>query len=142
MGGAALTEAKGGSELPFKGTLEATETPQPQGTTSILINLVGTGNATRLGRFTLTSQFTVVSATATASGTATWTAANGDQLFTSTTGQAVVTFPIAAIVETHTITGGTGRFVEASGTIILERSLNLVTNVSSASITGTINLGH
>jgi hypothetical protein len=104
--------------------------------------LVGTGNATYLGRFTLTSDFTVDVATATAVGTAVWTAANGDQLFTTVTGEAVVTFPNAAIVETHVITGGTGRFAGASGTLRVERSLSLVTNVSSASITGTLNLSH
>lgn len=142
IGGAALTEAKGGSELPFKGTLEATQTSRFQPGGTILINLVGTGNATHLGRFTLTHQATVVFATGTSSGTGTWTAANGDQLFTTITGQSVNTAGILAIVETHTITGGTGRFVGASGTIILHRSLNPATGISSASITGTINLGH
>jgi hypothetical protein len=123
--------------LPFRGTLDATETEDGS-----LHHLVGTGNATHLGRFTLTSNFTVDTATFTASGTAAWTAANGDQLFTTVTGHAVVTFPTAAIAETHTITGGTGRFAEAWGSISIERSLNLPTLVSSGSITGTLNLGH
>jgi hypothetical protein len=136
VGGAAVTEARGGSELPVRGTLEATETED-----GALHHLVGTGEATQLGRFTLTSDFTVDSTTATAIGTAIWTAANGDQIFTTTTGQAVVSFPIATITETGTITGGTGRFAEASGSIVLQRSLNLLTFISSASITGTISLG-
>ncbi len=76
-----------------------------------------------------------------ASGTATWTAANGDEIFTTLIGQGVVTFPVLATVETHTITGGTGRFAGTSGSIIVERSLNLQTRISSASITGTISLG-
>jgi hypothetical protein len=140
--GAAVTEAQGGSELPFRGTFQATETTAT--VNDPMNHLVGTGNATHLGRFTLTSDFTVDVATATAVGTAVWTAANGDQLFTTVTGEAVVTFPNAAIVETHVITGGTGRFAGASGKTPLrvERSLNLVTNVSSASITGTISLSH
>jgi hypothetical protein len=47
-------------------------------------------------------------------------------------------------VETHTITGGTGRFAETAGSIIVERSINLQTMISSGSITGTISLasGH
>lgn len=102
-------------------------------------HLVATGNATLLGRFTLTSDFIVVMAAA--SGTATWTAADGDQIFTTVTGRAVVTFPNAAIVETHIITGGTGRFEGTSGTINMERSLNLQTLISNASMTGTISLG-
>jgi hypothetical protein len=135
IGGAAVTEAKGGSELPFHGTLQATETED-----GALHHLVGTGNATYLGRFILTSDFIVNSETVTASGTAIWTAANGDQIFTTHTGQGVVTFPLLVTVETHTITGGTGRFDGASGSIVLERSINLPTLISSASITGTINL--
>ncbi len=142
IGGAALTEAKNGSALPFKGTLEATETAQFQGAT-VLVNLVGTGNATHLGRYTFTFQATVVLATETSSGTATFTAANGDQLFTTVTGHGVATAGILDIVETHTITGGTGRFVGASGTIILHRSVDTATGITSTiSLTGTINLGH
>jgi hypothetical protein len=57
-------------------------------------------------------------------------------------GEAEFVFPIATITETQTITGGTGRFAGASGTIIIERSANVVTGVSSGSLSGTINLGH
>lgn len=137
IGGAALTEARGGSELPFRGTLQASETVDGS-----LHHLVGTGQATHLGRFTLIADFTVTSPPPTASGTAIWAAANGDEIFTTVTGQGVVTFPVLAVVETHNITGGTGRFAGASGRIILERSINLQTFISSATITGTISLGH
>jgi hypothetical protein len=137
--GAAATQATGGSELPFHGTLQATETAD-----GALHHLVGTGEATHLGRFTLTSDFTVTTPPPGAFGTATWTAANGDEIFTTVIGQGVVTFPVLAVVETHTITGGTGRFVGTSGSIIAERSINLQTLISSAAITGTISLasGH
>jgi hypothetical protein len=103
--------------------------------------LAGTGEATHLGRFTLTSDFTVDTTTGIGSGTATWTAANGDQIFTTSAGLGVITFPIATITETHTITGGTGRFAEASGSIVIARTLNIPTLISSGSITGTISLG-
>jgi hypothetical protein len=136
IGGAAVTEATGGSELPVRGTLEATETTGAQR------HLVGNGEATQLGRFTLTSDFTVDTTTGIGSGTAIWTAANGDQIFTTFAGQAVIAFPTATITETPTITGGTGRFAEASGSIIVARSLNIPTLTSSGSITGTISLGH
>jgi hypothetical protein len=136
IGGAAITEAAGGSELPLGGTLEATETA------GAVRHLVGTGEATQLGRFTLTSDFTVDTTTGIGSGTAIWTAANGDKIFTTLAGQAVITFPIATVTETHTITGGTGRFADASGSIVLVRSLNIPTLTSSGSITGTISLGH
>jgi hypothetical protein len=137
IGGTLTANATSGSDLPFRGTLQATETED-----GALHHLVGTGTSTYLGRFTLTSEFIVDATTWTASGTATWAAANGDQISTTVTGQAVVTFPIATISETHIITGGTGRFAGASGSIVLARSLNLQTLISSASITGTIDLGH
>jgi hypothetical protein len=107
-------------------------------------HLIGTGEATHLGRFRLTSEFTVTPA-ATASGTAVWTAANGDQIIATTTGHVVAPPPpFLVVTETHIITGGTGRFAGASGSIVLERSLRIETSPieSTASITGTINLGH
>ena len=126
--------------MPFRGTLEATETVN-----GTLHNLVGTGHATHLGRFTLTSSFDVtpgVPPTATALGTATWTAANGDEIFTAVTGLGIVTFPTVTTTETHEVTGGTGRFADVSGTIIVQRVINLQTLASSAEISGTISLGH
>jgi hypothetical protein len=137
-GGVAVTEAKGGSELPLKGTLQATEAVDGD-----LHHLVGTGNGTDLGRFTFTAYITVDEVTGEGVGTVVWTAANGDQIFASTTGEVVLEgFPNIIITETQIITGGTGRFIAASGTIIVGRSLNLLTGVTIGSFTGTINLGH
>ena len=137
--GIATTQARGGSELPFQGTLQASEIAE-----GALRHLVGTGEATHLGRFTLTGEFTISGPPPTGVGTATWTAANGDEIFTTAFGQGVVTFPVLAVVETHTITGGTGRFAGAAGSIVMERSVHLPTLTSSASFTGTISLatGH
>jgi hypothetical protein len=137
IAGVAPTEARGGSELPFKGTLQGTEAIN-----GAQHSIAATGHATLLGQFTLVSEFTVNSTTATGSGIATWTAANGDQIFTTVAGHAVVTPPTVAIMETQTITGGTGRFASASGTFEIDRTLNLVTNVTSASFSGKISLGH
>jgi hypothetical protein len=133
-------QARGGSELPFRGTFEASETESGPG--GAQHHLEGTGNATHLGRFAITSNFIVNSTTVTGAGTAIWTAANGDQIFTDVTGQGVVTFPTLIVDETHTITGGTGRFEGASGTFIDERTINLPTLTSSATITGMISLAH
>jgi hypothetical protein len=137
IGGAALTGATHGSELPFKGTLQGTEAIN-----GAQHSIDATGHATLLGQFTLVSEFTVNSTTANGSGIATWTAANGNQIFTTVIGHAIVTPPTVAITETQTITGGTGRFVGASGSFEIDRTLNLVTNVTSASIDGKISLDH
>jgi hypothetical protein len=132
---AAATDAKAASALPFKGTLEGTELIE-----GAAHHIDATGNATQLGLFTLASDFTVNETTATGSGTAVWTARNGDQILTSETGAAVVTFPIVTVSETYTMTGGTGRFAGATGTFTVERTINLLTHITSGSFTGTINL--
>jgi hypothetical protein len=129
--------AENGSELPFKGNLQASEAID-----GALHQLVGTGNATHLGQFTFTADITVDDQTAQGEGTVVWTAANGDQIFATTIGEAVVDFPTVTITETQIITGGTGRFSNASGTITVDRSLNLLTGITTGSFTGTINIGH
>ena len=74
-----------------------------------------------LGRTTLTNiDAGAVGATGTTlTGTAVLTAANGDQLFTTASGTA--TFPdangIVTFRGTDTVTGGTGRFAGASGSL-------------------------
>ena len=130
--------AKGGSELPFKGTYEGLETV---GTVPSHHHLDATGNATHLGRFTVTADWTLA---ATGNfGTSTWTAADGDEFSTSFTRLAVVVPPTITFTETHTITSGTGRFANASGTftVVQTRGLSMPYN-NSATIDGTIDLGH
>ena len=131
--------------MPFKGTLdEAVETAStvfvPGG------HLVGSGSASHLGRFTLVTDFTrtVFANFPREDGTATWVGANGDQLFTSLVGigSDQPFNPITFWREFYDITGGTGRFAEASGRIIIERDRNDQTLTSSGTISGTIDLGH
>ncbi len=50
-------------------------------------------------------------------GTRTFVAANGDKLFSAITGKGTFTRTTAHSTETDTITGGTGRFAGASGTL-------------------------
>jgi len=119
-GGVATTEAKGGSELPFKGTYEGLETV---GTVPSHHHLDATGNTTHLGRFTVTADWTL--GPTGGSGTSTWTAANGDEFSTSFTRLAVVVPPTITFTETHTITSGTGRFANASGTFTVVQTRGL-----------------
>jgi hypothetical protein len=140
IGGEIVTaEATGGSALPFKGTFEGLETV---GTVPSQHHIDATGNASHLGRFTVTADFTVSGSTA--SGTTTWTAANGDEFSTSFTSHGVVVPPTLTATEAHTITGGTGRFANASGTftVVRTRGLSMPYNISSTIIDGTIDLGH
>jgi hypothetical protein len=51
-------------------------------------------------------------------GEASFVAANGDELWTTYTGQVLAPPPVIAILAEYVVTGGTGRFEGASGTIM------------------------
>ena len=70
------------------------------------------------------------------------TLANGDKLFALATGLGVPTTTpcVNKIVEKYTVTGGTGRFMGATGNITVERLVTLSTGVSSGTIEGNIKL--
>jgi hypothetical protein len=102
--------------------------------------LEGEGTASHLGRFTVVADFTLNLAAFTASGRVTYTAANGDVLTGTATGRAAVGGGIATVTETVTITGGTGRFAGATGTLTVVRRVVQATGVSSGTIDGTITL--
>ena len=77
---------------------------------------------------------------AAATGTFEFTAANGDTLAASFTrlGTPTTTPGIASIVETATITGVTGRFAGATGSLIVERRVDLLDLETTGSFEGTI----
>jgi hypothetical protein len=134
----AMVQAKGGSAVPLKGDLQATET-----VTGTRHHLVGDGHGTQIGGFTYTADITVDDETGDGAGTAAWTAANGDQIFANTTGGILVAdFPNGRITigEAQVITGGTGRFSGASGAIHIERALDLESGVTAGSFSGAIDL--
>ncbi len=126
------------AETPFKGTVSAVETGQ----TVFPIRTItreGTGTATYLGRYTehVTAQINVLTMSST--GAATFTAANGDTLSASVVGQATRIGPTTlSIVEVYTITGGTGRFADATGSFTLESTVDQTTGASSGTFSGAI----
>ena len=126
------------AETPFKGTLTALETNQlvfP----ILSVNRDATGTATYLGKYTEHATFQVDVRTGSATGTATFTAANGDTLSASVVGQATRIGPtVLSIVEVYTITGGTGRFADATGGFTLESTLDQTTGASSGAFSGAI----
>ena len=133
------------TRLPLRGsfTLADRSTITPP---TMLIQGTGEGNATHLGRFTMTVADVVTLATATSSGTLTFTAANGDQLFATTAGGEDQFTPpnISHVTLAATIVVGTGRFASATGTFTMERTgtINFVagTSTSIGSFDGHINL--
>ena len=114
----------------------------------MLIQGTGEGNATHLGRFTMTVADVVTLATATSSGTLTFTAANGDQLFATTAGGEDQFTPpnVSHVTQLATIIGGTGRFASATGTFTMERTgiidFAAGTSTSIGSFDGHINLNN
>ena len=114
----ALAKA-GGTDRPVKGTAvgAVTATLAP----GLPTEVDASGRLTHLGRYTAHFEggAEIIGGTTFGQGTFTDVAANGDQL----TGTATFSGPapsgaVHAVTTTFTITGGTGRFADASGTMI------------------------
>ena len=109
----------GGTDRPVKGTTSGTVTGTLTSPLGITVDL--TGNVTHLGKFSVhVDAVGVISGgEVVVDGPFTAVAANGDQL----TGTTTLTTPLSQLSEVHTttglltITGGTGRFSDASGTL-------------------------
>ena len=131
-----------GEKVHFKGTLEGVVTIAPLAPPFVAVNIEGSGKASHLGKFTVDIPHVVNRTNSTAIGTYEFTAANGDTLSASFTGQGTpsATPGVLAIVETATITGGTGRFAGATGSFTVKRLFDTVAGTTIGSFTGTIRL--
>lgn len=131
--------AAGEKELLLRGSIFAAETYEIN-FPIMSVTASGSGHATQLGRFTVSYAVEVNLLTIAGDGSAQFVAANGDSLFAEGTGQATETGTpgVFNVVEHFTITGGTGRFVDASGSITLDRVVDTTTGVTSGTISGNI----
>jgi hypothetical protein len=128
-------------QVRFKGSLEGDDTVTPLTPPFVAATVEATGRATHFGKFTLTILATVNRATGMATGTFQFTAANGDTVVGTLTGQSTLTGPgVLTIVEESTITGGTGRFDGAIGSFTGTRLKNIVTGETAGSFKGIIRL--
>jgi len=127
-------------EVPFKGTMQGTDTDSDPTPTSIVVTTDGMGTATHLGQFSFTKLVTVGFATLTSAGTSHWVAANGDSFDTTIagSGQPTGTPGEFRITDIHTITGGTGRFAGGHGLFTVERVASGITFATSGTFEGTI----
>ena len=125
-----------GEQVPFKGSLEGTVTrslPPPP----IMVNVEAVGNATQLGLFTLDIPHLVTPPNA--EGEYRFVAANGDKLTAKFKGVSAPAGPgFLYIVETATITGGTGRFAGATGSFVCERLYDIANGTTIGDFEGTI----
>ncbi len=137
--------AAAGHQVPFLGVLRGSETTisfNPGPPPTVEIQGTGAGLATQLGRFTYDNPHTVNLEEMHGCGDWTFTAANG-AVTASGCGDARVvsgTQPTAvlSIVETGTITGGTGRFAGATGSFTVKRLFNQNTSMTFGFFIGTI----
>jgi hypothetical protein len=131
-----------GDQVPFKGSLEGSATVTPLGGPMVAVQIDASGTATYLGRFELQAPHVVNQATLTGVGTYLLTAANGDTITADLAGTARMVEPpnVIAITETATVTGGTGRFAGATGSIQVERVFNRATGVTTGTLEGWISI--
>ena len=121
--GAAVAK-RGGTDRPWKGKGSGTTTVNV-GTSPLSGSTEGTARISHLGKTSYSSSFTFTLTgpdTFTIAGTQTLVAANGDELFLSFTGTGTFAGAFAAgqtseVTAVYTVTGGTGRFDDASGTL-------------------------
>jgi hypothetical protein len=138
--GAAVAK-RGGTDRPWKGKASGTTTFDTATFPSFSGSTEGSGRFSHLGKTTYSSNFTItVTGPGTFSivGTQTVVAANGDTLSLAFMGTGTFT-GAGETSETHatwTVTGGTGRFDDASGTLT-GTVLTQVDSVVGTTATGT-----
>ena len=105
--------------------------------------ITGIGQAAHLGQSTFVANATVNFSTPppfAIAGNAVFTAANGDQFYTQFTGTNTPTGNgTSRGVIYHTVTGGTGRFENATGTLTGIALVNAANPTNTVSYTGTLN---
>ena len=126
------------------GTFEFTPTGCPAGLAPLRTDTSGTG--TLIGAYSFETQECFNNTTLTFSGSFTIAAANGDTLSGAYAGNITgfLDDVTAAYVFTATVTGGTGRFAGATGTLSGAGQANLATFQESRTFSGTISVprGH
>jgi hypothetical protein len=127
----ALGKAKG-TDRPSTGKSSSTTTVNlATGTGSV----EGSGQLSQIGRFTFTNDITSFTLTGgdgfTFTLTAVIVAANGDEIYTTATGTGTLTATGSEATLVSTITGGTGRFADASGTLTTAITSEILSAVGS-----------
>jgi hypothetical protein len=133
-------QAAAGDQVPFKGSETGTfQLLGPCETSGIVVDVTGTGYATQLGNYSAHYRKCLLPATgAVTGGTFTLTAANGDMLFGTYSGQAFPTGNpnVLTYEDPGVTTGGTGRFAGASGSVTQSGVANLATGEYEGTLTG------
>jgi hypothetical protein len=121
----ALGKAKG-TDRPSSGKSSSTTTVN---LATGIGSVEGSGQLSHIGSFTFTNDitsFTLTGDTFSFTLTAVIVAANGDEIYTTATGNGTLTATGSEATLVSTITGGTGRFADASGTLTTAITSELV----------------
>jgi hypothetical protein len=134
--------AAAGEHVHFKGSLEGVVTINPVAPPVVFVLVEGTGKSDHLGGFAVRTPHIVNRSNSTATGFYYFVAADGDTLNATFTGQATPTSTpgVLSIVETATITGGTGQFANAAGHFVCNRLFDTVAGTTTGSFKGSIRL--
>jgi hypothetical protein len=104
------------------------------------VNAIGSGEATQLGKFTFRYEGEVNLLDISRTNSVHFVADNGESLHANGVGQAFEsgTSNVFNVVEIYRITGGTGWFTKASGTITIHRVVNTATGYTFGTFEGYI----
>jgi len=128
------TPASATDQVPFRGIVSGSVVSiTPVDECHQLAEAVNGGNATQLGRFTGTAEFVLDVCDLTYVGSYVFTAANGDSISGPFSGSLTPTDVPGVFDNTEIafITGGTGRFANATGTFSLGGQIDLNTGTFS-----------
>lgn len=127
------------TRIPFRGTLQSNESYRTISPT-MFVTARGSGEATLLGQITVHYRSEVNLSDLSQSGSVSLAGIDGDSLLATGVGQAIEdrTSGMFRVVENYTITGGTGRFARASGTLTLKRRVSAKAGTTSGSFEGYI----
>ena len=138
-------QASAGGRMPVKGSESGTfQLLGPCEANGVIVDVTGSGHSTQLGNYRSHYRECLIPSTgAVTGGTFTLTAANGDKLFGTFSGQARPTDDPAVVAyhDPGVITGGTGRFADAAGTVTTSGRANLATGEYRGTITGSVSDG-
>jgi hypothetical protein len=127
------------THIPFRGTLQSNESYSTIFPTRF-VTAKCSGEATLLGQITVNYQTEVNLSDQSQSGSVSFAGMYGDSLLAKGLGQAIEdrTPGMFSVVEIYTITGGTGRFGGASGTLTLKLLVSVKAGITSGSFEGYI----
>jgi hypothetical protein len=135
----ATTPALARDEVPFNGTVSGyVETQEPVDNCTVHAHVINFGNANELGRFHGTAEFypnfCENPPNITYTGTFHWFAANRDEIYGTFDGYLTPILGTPGVYDNHetaAITGGTGRFANATGSFTLGGQIDFTTTPPS-----------